>query len=521
MTDDDELLFAEESESGGAEQEQEARWRILIVDDEPAIHNVTKLALDEFSFMGRDIEYLHAYSGAEAREVLADNDDIAMTLLDVVMETDHEGLDVVRYIRETLDNSLIRIILRTGQPGQAPALKVITEYDINDYKEKSELTAEKLIASVYTGLSAYRDLRAIDANRMGLEKVVEATAEIFEQRTLSRFAQGVLHQLQALLYLDNDALMVRTSGIAAHKQNSEYEIIAGAGRYANYINLQLDKADLNETIVARIREGIAKKGPIYGDDYFVAYFSTSLGSEEVLYVSGSAPLSVPDRRLIELLCRNISIAYENLELHKEVEDSQREVVFVLSEAIEQRSKETGNHVRRVGEFSRLLGQLYGLDDKDIDILTMASPLHDAGKIGIPDAILNKPGKHDDDERRIMKQHATMGKDLLAGYKRPLLKAASIIAGEHHEKWDGSGYPEGKHGEDIHIFGRITALADIFDALASDRCYKKAWPIEEVLDYVKQESGKTFDPKLVSLLLDNLDDFLAIRERYADVYAEAG
>ena len=519
MIDEEDLLFSEETEEP-VSQNSSGRWIVLIVDDEPSIHNVTKLALDEFSFMGKEIEYLHAHSGAEARKLFADRNDIALTLLDVVMETDHEGLDVVEYVRNEIGNKLVRIILRTGQPGQAPALQVIKNYDINDYKEKSELTAEKLIASVYTSLSSYRDLKALETNRQGLKKVIDATANVFEKQSMAQFAEGVLTQLQALLYLDRDALIMRTSGIAAHRDERDFVIVAGAGRYSALADTPLNQADLNEEVLRRIHQGIESQEPVFGDDYFVAYFRTSMGTEEVLYLSGSEPLSLPDQKLVELFCRNVSIAYENLELHREIEDSQKEVVFVLSEAIEQRSKETGNHVRRVGEFSRLLGTLYGLDPKDVEILTMAAPLHDAGKIGIPDAILNKPGRHNEEEREIMMQHAKLGHDMLRGYKRPLLRAAAIVAGEHHEKWDGTGYPRGTSGEDIHIFGRIASLADIFDALASDRCYKKAWPLEEVLEYIKQERGKTFDPKLVDLLLENLDQFLEIRERLSDTMAEA-
>ena len=143
-------------------------------------------------------------------------------------------------------------------------------------------------------------------------------------------------------------------------------------------------------------------------------------------------------------------------------------------------------------------------------------MHDIGKVGIPDAILNAPRKLDAQEWKVMQTHAQLGYEMLKTSNKPILKAAAIVAHEHHEKFDGSGYPKGLHGENIHIYGRITAVADVFDALGSKRVYKEAWELDDILDLFKTESGKHFDPKLVELFLNNLDDFLEIRDRYKDV-----
>jgi len=202
-------------------------------------------------------------------------------------------------------------------------------------------------------------------------------------------------------------------------------------------------------------------------------------------------------------------------LHEEIENTQREIVYKMGEIGESRSKETGNHVRRVAEYSKCLALLAGLDEKEAETLAIASPMHDIGKVAIPDNVLLKPGKLNDDEWVVMRSHSAIGHQVLSGSERPILKAAAIIAKEHHEKWDGSGYPMGLSGEDIHIYGRITAIADVFDALGSDRVYKKAWALEQILELFRQEKGKHFDPKLVDLFLDNLDEFLAIHDRYRD------
>ena len=208
---------------------------------------------------------------------------------------------------------------------------------------------------------------------------------------------------------------------------------------------------------------------------------------------------------------------ETINLHQEIEDTQKDVIFTLGSIAESRSNETANHVKRVAEYSYILAKKYGLEEKEAQLLKIASPMHDIGKVGIPDSILNKPGKLTQDEFHIMKSHAEIGYEMLKNSNREILKAAAKVSYEHHEKWDGSGYPRRLKGDNIHIYGRITAIADVFDALGSARCYKEAWPLKKVLDLIKNESGKHFDPKLVDLMLDNLDDFLLVRDNYIDKF----
>ena len=229
-----------------------------------------------------------------------------------------------------------------------------------------------------------------------------------------------------------------------------------------------------------------------------------------------------DKRDMERLMLASTYAAETLvsvRLTQEIEDTQREVVFTMGAVGESRSKETGNHVRRVAEYSKILALEYGLSVEEAELLKQASPMHDIGKIAIPDAVLNKPGRFNAQERLIMDQHATLGHDMIKDSTRPLLKTAAIVSYEHHEKWDGSGYPNNLSGEDIHIFGRITALADVFDALGSDRVYKKAWSDEKILKLFKEERGKHFDPTLIDIFFENLDKFYKVRDTFKDNYLE--
>ena len=203
-------------------------------------------------------------------------------------------------------------------------------------------------------------------------------------------------------------------------------------------------------------------------------------------------------------------------LNDEIEETQKEVVFTMGAIGESRSKETGNHVKRVAQYSKILALHYGLSEHEADMIKQASPMHDIGKVAIPDSVLNKPGRFTPEERKIMDTHAQLGYDMLKNSHRSLLQLAATVAYEHHEKWDGSGYPQGLKGEDIHIAGRITALADVFDALGSDRVYKKAWEDKRIFDLFREQRGLHFDPKLVDIFFENLEDFLKVRAQFQDV-----
>jgi response regulator RpfG family c-di-GMP phosphodiesterase len=366
FSDEDELIFLnEDDESDSVIQHRDDYWKILIVDDEEEVHHVTKMVLADIDFEGKKILFLHAYSGMEAKKILQTEEDIAVILLDVVMEEENAGLLLAQFIREELKNKMIRIILRTGQPGQAPEKQVIVEYDINDYKEKTELTSQKLFSTIIVAIRSFRDLKMIGC------------------------------------------------------------------------------------------------------------------------------------------------------LNEEIENTQREIIYTLGEIAETRSKETGYHVKRVAEYSCLLAEKYGLSEKEIELIRIASPMHDVGKVAISDDILNKPGKLTLEEYQIMKTHTNIGYEMLKHSNRTIIQTASIIARQHHEKYNGGGYPSGIKGEDIHLYSRITAIADVFDALSSNRVYKSAWTTQRIVEFFKSERGEHFDPKLTDLFLENFNEFLEIKEKYRD------
>ncbi|MDP4535548.1 DUF3369 domain-containing protein [Alkalimonas collagenimarina] len=518
----DDFLFADEPDEEtplSEAQGSSGQWKVMIVDDEPEVHAVTKLALNDFSFQGKSIEFISAYSGAEAKALLAQHPNTAIILLDVVMETDDAGLLVAQYIREELANTHVRIILRTGQPGQAPERQVIVNYDINDYKSKTELTAQKLFTVVMSSLRSYRDILAIDHSRQGLEKIIHASADLFSAHSMEQFIDGVLQQLTSILGCNDDALLVTSSLVAgnpAEDTDPEHLIVfAGMGEFEKREGQPVTEV-LENSLLQAFYDALKSKAIVYKENYLVAYCTSKFTHGSLLYVSGlPGQISDSQKKLIELFSQNVQIAYENVQLQNEIEDTQREIVYRLSEAVEHRSIETGNHVKRVAFICYDLAKAYGLPEDEAEKLMFASPLHDVGKVGIPDGILNKPMKLDEREWEVMKTHASIGYEILKNSKRAIIQAGAIIARDHHEKWDGSGYPAGKKGEDIHIYGRIAAIADVYDALRHRRCYKSAWPLEKVIDTIEKGSGSQFDPQLVTLFKSRVEKLEAILKKYPD------
>jgi response regulator RpfG family c-di-GMP phosphodiesterase len=340
-------------------KKNEMPWKILIVDDDEDIHDVTEMALRRLVYEDRPLLILHAFSALEAKLRLIENPDVAVALLDVVMENDTAGLDLVKTIRDVMKNDNIRLILRTGNPGKAPEESVTLAYDINDYRGKTELTAQSLRTAVIIALRSY----------------------------------------QAVITIKN--------------------------------------------------------------------------------------------------------------LHKEIDDTQKELIYTLGEIAESRSLETGHHVKRVSEISSFLAEKLNLPNDHVDLIGLAASMHDLGKMAIDDRILNKPGKLTKDEFEIVKKHSALGYEILKNSKRELLQLAAVIAHEHHENYDGSGYPRGLKGDEISLESRIVGLVDVYDALFIKRVYKESWPKKDILEYMRSQRGIKFDPLILDVFFENLEELEAM------------
>lgn len=505
----DELIFKNDEEAAD-EKELFLPWKVLVVDDEEGVHQVTKLALKHFTFDKRELLLLHAYSAEEALELLGEHADIAVILLDVVMESEHAGLKLVHIIRRELRNISVRIVLRTGQPGSAPEHDVIQNYDINDYKTKTELTANKLFTLMFSTLRAYRDIITLEKSRRGLEKLIVASRGISSRSALAEFIRATLEQLSTLLNIENTAVF-SCKAIGYILFEHCLEIFApeseGDGERINVHELPEDKKEL-------ISRAIEEETNVFSGNKFVMYCS-SRRHIVLFFAHINQPISDIDARLLNIFTENLIVTLDNIYLNEAITGSQKEMIYRLGEVVESRSNETGNHVKRIAHLTELLARLAGLDPSEAELIKTASTMHDIGKIAIPDAILTKPGKLDAEEWEIMKTHAERGYQILQNSSLTVMDMSATIALTHHEKWDGTGYPKGLQGTDIHIYGRITAIADVFDALICNRCYKKAWPLEKVLELFRNERGKHFDPLLTDLLLKNSDQFIAIKDEFGD------
>ena len=488
-------------------------WKVVIVDDEPGVHDVTKLALSNFNFDGRGLTFISCFSAEEGYLCLQTETDVALAFIDVVMESDHAGLQLVDKIRNELNNHLTRIVLRTGQPGSAPEERVIRDYDINDYKAKTELTAAKLKSCVYTSLRSYRDIKIIEQSQRGMEKVIAASTSVLRSHTLHHFGSAVLEQTLNLLNLDCSALYL-TSYHQDLYQDTQMNLLAATGDMVCYKEISSVEAlpgDVKEYIIEAI---CLKKSVVHGGVY-VGFYQFGDDVTSILYLQHNTDLTSLQVKILELFAANVSLTFENLASKENVQQTQKELILVIGDAIERRSQETGAHVRRVAVMSELFAKHLGLSDAFVDTIRYAAPLHDLGKIGIPETILHKPGKLDAEEWEIMKTHAEMGYNLLAHSNRIIAKMGARIAYTHHERWDGMGYPRGLRETDIPIEGRIMAIVDVIDALLSERSYKKAWPPEQVRDYLIEQAGKQFDPDLCTTGLELMEQFVELQSLLPD------
>jgi len=509
------FIFQDEpaSEKNADKNKNNKVWRILVIDDDDSVHQVTKLVLSDAMIENRPLEIVSVYSSAEAKEVLSNDENFCMAFVDVVMETDHAGLELVEWIRQELKNQAIRLVLRTGQAGTAPEAKVIKEFDINDYKEKTDFTAGKMITTVYASIRAYRDIMTIQRSLDAFKLLMGATRDLLKINHIRSFGSAALHHLMTLMDVDSSALYISRSQVDYNSDVSNL-ILACTGKYICESD-NLDDSSIDEKVKVAIRKAFERRTHSMGEDNFVGYYETASNASSVLYVEFEDDSEHFKSNMAELYATNVALILESLAKQHEIERTQKELLYIVGEAVEARCRETGSHVRRVAWICELLSKKLNLDERFIEAIRLAAPLHDLGKIAIPENILHKPDKLSEDEWLVMKTHAEIGCGLLEKSTVSISKLGARLAHFHHENWDGTGYPNGLAAEDIPVEARIMAIADVFDALGSDRSYKEAWPNEKIKDYLIEQKGRKFEPRLVDIMLEDFEEFAAIRELYPD------
>ncbi|WP_093558469.1 DUF3369 domain-containing protein [Pseudoduganella namucuonensis] len=482
-------------------------WRVLIVDDDVDVHAVTRLALRNVSFKGRELELFSAHSGREAFDILRDTPDIALVLLDVVMETDDAGLLLARRIREELHNAIVRVVLRTGQPGQAPEQRVIIEYDINDYKAKTELTTQKLFTTVISALRAYESLNMLERSRVGLGKILAGATNLYQIHSLREFASGVLNQVSAILDVGADGVLCLMQG-----DTGPATVVAATGGYAALAEHEL--MPTSHPLWPTIAKAFAEKKSQFEHPANVLFIHTQENREVAISVTPPWPLAQIQRDLLEVFCQRIAAAFDNLYMFGQLRKAQEATVVALADLAEFRDRGTGGHVRRVQALSTAIANAMAergvypeqLTPQLLDMIGLASILHDVGKVATPDHILLKPGIHTPEERVQMQSHAQVGQTILERAANMVdgvsyLTYGAEIAGAHHEHFDGNGYPNGLKGQEIPLSARIVAIVDVFDSLLHERPYKEPWPYPEVMTYIQARGGAQFDPEVVRSLMD--------------------
>lgn len=347
MVDDDLIVFAEEA-SEEIESERR-RWKIAVIDDDEAVHDGTRFALADYTLNGQGLDIVAARSAAEGRDLLRAHPDVAVILLDVVMETETAGLDLVEFIRKDLGNELVRIILRTGQPGQAPERRVIVEYDINDYKAKTELTADKLFTALTAALRAHVQLARLEESRRGLEMIIDAATALFDTRSMRRFAEGVLVQVASLLEVECAGMLVvrDTSGAA---REEDLAVLAGSGVYSTVTDAAIARRDLDEETRRLVDVAFAEKRHCFFDRRSVLYIHTASGREIAVVLDVAKHLSATDRALVEVFCGKLSVAFENVLLYEKLQGLNVE----LEHRVVERTEELTDANRRLSDQREIL-----------------------------------------------------------------------------------------------------------------------------------------------------------------------
>lgn len=512
--DDDDLIFADDHPDSVAPPADP--WVVLVVDDDEDVQRITRLVLKDFSFRGRGLSLRSAYSGAEARRLLDELPHVAVALVDVVMETDQAGLQLIEHIRKERGDTLMRVILRTGQAGVAPGKRVIIDYDVNDYAAKSELTAERLFASVVAALRSHEDLRALDASARGLERLVASAGELFEPRSVQALLARVLSLACALAGGAGDGFVCTATRAVGGGDRLRSRMRFPLGRFAQFQETSL--IDIDDGRVARLLDEVfEREASVYCDHFLALYLRAENRLEVVVYCEPPGSATPLDRHLLNLFVGQATQALNNVILFDRLSLNQQALVFSLADLASWRDPSAAEHARRIAALVEAIveklradgvfGDALGADL--IENLAQASLLHDVGNASLDERILRKQGKLDEDERATMRRHTIAGHALLSDAAvveqgRSVLAIGAEIARHHHERFDGAGYPDGLREDAIPLSARIVAVADTFDAMISARPQRAALERMAAINWITEQSGAAFDPRVVNAFLRVVD-----------------
>jgi response regulator RpfG family c-di-GMP phosphodiesterase len=487
-------------------------WKILIVDDDHDVHIATRMALQGINFRGRKLEFIDAYSGAQALELLQVNPDTAIVFLDIIMETDDAGLRVAQRIRE-IGMELVRIIVRTGFPGQAPERSVVVDYDIHDYLDKTGLSVQKLFTTVISALRAYDGLVVLAGHQRGLMGVLESISW-FDFNAVGRYVSIMLAEFSTLARLDASSIVMVTRPSAGLGDGAAVFATLGdlnsSSEPAELCDLEPETASL---IYQSLDQMQALSGPA-GQ----TLFSRNHGVDLVLFAAGEGVFAKADEVLLEVFLLKACQAISNQQTFADMEGDRNAVLRGLALRGERWDNNAAVELDRLSRLAtavatRLhttLSFSQEIDARFIRDIGVAAMLHDLGNDEVLGGLLAKSTCYDPKERKLMQVHVAAGIKVVDGYlygvgKSGVLRLARDIIGGHHEHFDGTGYPNGCSGDAIPLSARLVAVVDAYIAMTSPRPHRAAMRPLAAQALIKQGAGAQFDPRIVEAVLEVVGD----------------
>lgn len=488
-------------------------WKVLIADDDADVHTTTRMALRGTEFRGRSLEFIDAYSGAETLTALEAHPDIALVFLDIIMESDDAGLVAAKRIREE-GFTLVRIIFRTGFPGQTPERKVIIDYDIHDYKEKTGLSVQKLYTAVISALRSYDDLAALESHRRGLRGVLESVSW-FDFNAIQRYVSGMLAEFSNLVGLGSDRIVMLSRPSSNPSAEAKVLVSSGDVRGLSELvlmqNLSSEGADLiRETFDCQ--QGLAATAG-------KTIFARSHGVDLVVFAIEKNVLLQADEVLLEVFLIKVCQAVSNQQTFADMASERDSVLCGLARRAEAWNDQGAQELNSLGALACALAKRLHttlsfsdeIDERFRRDIAVAAMLHDFGNETLPAELLQKPATYLLKERQQMQAHVAAGLAALAPYLTAdcnpgVLTLARDIIASHHEHYDGTGYPKGLKGEKIPLVARLVAVADSYTAMISPRPYRPAMSAVAARAMIKAGAGAQYDPDIVRAFFE-LDEAL--------------
>lgn len=512
LSDDDNLMDFLIDDEPLPEEPRKKPYKVLIVDDESEMHSTTRMVLKNFRFEERGLEILDAYNAEEAKALLREHPDLALIMLDVVMEESDSGLKVVQYIRNTLKNKRIRIILRTGQPGEAPEEKVITDYDINDYRLKTELTVQRLFTSLYEALRSYRDISALEHSRAGLEKIIAVSSELLVQDSTVAFYNCILEQM--MFFQDDDTIlyfreMPNKNGLVFSHSENYGTVIAATGRFKDYLGEPI--CNLKE--LGPVYEKAMEIQDIPGDDVitldqgYLVYKTLHDKSKSFIFIEGRG--FHYDLDLIRTFLSHYSMALDNYLLNQEMIRTQSEIIHLLSEHISANRHSPATHRDRVTEIATLIAEKTHLSDELVPVLKVASILHNTDSSNIANTTLLKPGRFTAEEFTQMRRHTLIESSFFNYSCLQVVKWAREICRCEEYAVSKESYPRKLNEEGIPLTAQIVALSDYIDILTHDSGSGKGIPLSTLAETLERFRDTCFESSLIDAVRSSMPQIESI------------